>query len=296
MIADLTQLYRPRAAAATPRMTVLDLHCHSTASDGMLTPEELVDRAAQQHVDVLALTDHDTVAGLAEAATRARSHGLTLVPGVEISVSWNSATVHIVGLRLDPGHDGLLDGLARNRAGREDRARRMGEELARIGIPGAFEGARQRAANQELISRTHFARFLVDSGRVKDMKAVFRRFLIKGKPGYVTHQWASLAESVQWIHAAGGQAVLAHPARYLMGKERLRLLITEFRELGGEAIEVVSSSHTPAQVPVIADLAVEFGLLASAGSDFHAPGEGGRELGRMPAMPARCTPVWSTWT
>jgi len=276
-------------------MSVFDLHCHSNASDGVLTPEELVERAVLQKVDVLSLTDHDTVAGVAAASACAQSHPLRLVPGVEISITWNGATVHIVGLRLDPANDGLLAGLARNRAGREDRARRMGEELARIGIPGAFAEAGNRAGNREVISRTHFARFLVESGRVKDMKTVFRKYLVKGKPGYVAHQWASLAEAVEWIRAAGGQAVLAHPGRYQMGRERLRLLIDDFKSQGGEGIEVVSGSHTPDQIPVFADIAVEFGLLASAGSDFHAPGEGGRELGRLQALPARCTPVWRDW-
>jgi predicted metal-dependent phosphoesterase TrpH len=171
----------------------------------------------------------------------------------------------------------------------------MADELARLGIPGALEGAYKFAGNQDLIGRTHFARFLVERGVVKDVKTVFRKFLVKGKPGYVPHQWASLEEALVWIRAAGGQAVVAHPGRYQMGREKMRLLLSEFKHLGGDAIEVVTGSHTPDQVPIYADLAVEFDLMASVGSDFHAPGEGGRELGRLQALPTRCRPLWSTW-
>jgi predicted metal-dependent phosphoesterase TrpH len=276
-------------------MTVYDLHCHSSASDGTLTPGALVERAVGCQVGVLALTDHDTLQGYAEARAAAQAHGLDLVSGVEISVTWNKSTVHVVGLRLDPDNAVLQAGLLANRTGRDERARRMGEALARLGIAGAYEGARERAGNKELISRTHFGRFLVDQGVCTNMKSVFKRFLVKGKPGYVEHQWASLSQSIEWIRAAGGQAVLAHPGRYTMGREKLRLLIDDFKTLGGVALEVVSGSHTAEQTPQMAALAIEYGLLASAGSDFHSPGEGGRELGRMQAMPADCTPIWQDW-
>lgn len=276
-------------------MPVFDLHCHSTASDGVLSPELLVARAHEQGVHVLALTDHDATAGLAGAAARARELGLELVNGVEVSVTWGRQTVHIVGLHVDPAHAGLTDGLAANRHGRAERARRMAEALAEVGIAGALEGAYQYADNKELIGRTHFARFMVEEGHVKDMKTVFKKYLVQGKPGYVHHEWAGLEAAVAWIHAAGGQAVLAHPGRYNMGKEKLRLLMAEFRDLGGAAIEVATGSHTPDQVPVFAALAGEFGFLASAGSDFHAPGEGGRELGRRLDLPPGCIPVWRDW-
>lgn len=233
-------------------MPVFDLHCHSTASDGVLPPELLVARAHEQGVDVLALTDHDETSGLAAAAERARELGIELVNGVEISITWGGQTVHIVGLRVDTRHSGLL-------------------------------------------GRTHFARFLVEEGHVKDVKTVFKKYLVKGKPGFVHHEWASLQQAVEWIHAAGGLAVLAHPGRYSMGKEKLRLLMAEFRDLGGEAIEVATGSHTPDQVPLFAAYAREYGLLASVGSDFHAPGEGGRELGRRLELPADCRPVWHNW-
>jgi predicted metal-dependent phosphoesterase TrpH len=276
-------------------MTVYDLHCHSTASDGVLSPRALVERAASMGVHVLALTDHDELRGLDEAWAVADELGIRLVRGVEISISWGGHTIHVVGLNVDSDDPILARGLASNRGGRAERARRMADELARLGIPGALEGAYKFAGNQDLIGRTHFARFLVERGVVKDVKTVFKKFLVKGKPGYVPHQWASLEEALVWIRAAGGQAVLAHPGRYQMGREKMRLLLSEFKHLGGDAIEVVTGSHTPDQVPVYADLAVEFDLMASVGSDFHAPGEGGRELGRLPALPTRCRPLWSAW-
>jgi 3',5'-nucleoside bisphosphate phosphatase len=276
-------------------MTVFDLHCHSTASDGVLTPRALVERATGMGVDVLALTDHDELRGLEEAAATAAAQGIRLIPGVEVSVTWSGSTVHVVGLAVDPAHPGLVAGLAGNRGGRAARARAMSDELARMGIAGALEGAYAYADNRDLIGRTHFARFLVERGVVKDVKTVFKKFLVKGKPGYVHHEWAALADALAWIRAAGGVSVLAHPGRYHFGPERMRRLLAEFRELGGDGIEVVTGSHTAEQIPVYADLAVEYGLMASVGSDFHAPGEGGRELGRLVRLPERCRPIWQAW-
>lgn len=276
-------------------MPVYDLHSHSTASDGVLSPSELVCRAAEQGVDFLALTDHDDTRGLVEARATAAAQGIEVVAGVEVSITWRNSTVHIVGLRVDPAAAGLADGLHRNRAGRAMRAERMADDLARLGIAGALEGAYAFAGNKDLIGRTHFARFLVERGVVKDVKTVFKKYLVKGKPGYVHHEWASLADAVAWIHAAGGLSVLAHPGRYHFGRERMRDFLKEFKELGGDAIEVVTGSHTADQVPVYADLAVEFDFRASVGSDFHAPGEGGRELGRLMPLPPRCRPVWESW-
>lgn len=276
-------------------LLIFDLHCHSTASDGVLTPAALVARAHEQGVDVLSLTDHDDVRGQADAARAAEALGLRYITGVEISVTWSGHTLHVVGLGVDPEHPDLLAGLAANRAGRAERASRMDEALARVGIRGALAGAYAYAVNPDLIGRTHFARFLVEEGYVKDVKTVFKKYLVKGKPGYVHHEWASLPAAVQWIHAAGGQAVLAHPGRCSFGKDKMRALLAEFRDLGGEAIEVVTGSHTPEQVPLFAELAHEFGLYASCGSDFHAPGEGGRELGRLMPLPSLCRPLWTTW-
>ena len=277
-----------------------DLHCHSTVSDGLLSPADLVARAAGRGVRVLALTDHDDLDGLAEARAAAERHGVQFIDGVEISVSWRSHTIHVVGLHIDPAYPPLVEGVAEVRRGRGERARLMAESLARSGIGGALEGAYRFASNSEMIGRTHFARFLVDSGRCKDVKSVFRNYLIKGKPGYVSHQWAPLEDVVNWIKGSGGVAVLAHPGRYVsgkkpMGRSTLRELIAEFVELGGQALEVVSGSHTPAQYAEFGRIAREFDLLASCGSDFHAPGESWRDLGRLPDLPLDCRPVWEAW-
>ncbi len=276
-------------------MKVFDLHSHSTTSDGVLTPGMLVSRAHEKGVDVLALTDHDDMRGLVEARARAQTLGLEVVAGVEISTTWAGHTIHVLGLGVHPAHAGLQSLLQANRDGRTDRARHMAESLARQGIAGALEGAYAFAANPDLIGRTHFARFLVEDGHARNMQAVFKKYLIKGKPGFVAHEWACLADVVEQIRAAEGQAVLAHPGRYPFGGERMRQLLAEFRDLGGEGIEVVSGGHRADQVPVYGRLAVEFGLLASSGSDFHAPDEGGRELGRLMPLPPDCRPIWAGW-
>ncbi|TCS71571.1 hypothetical protein EDC61_109117 [Sulfuritortus calidifontis] len=276
-------------------MSPYDLHCHSRVSDGTLSPRELVLRACEQGVKVLALTDHDDVRGLAEARAAAEDCGIELVAGVEVSVTWGGNTVHIVGLQVDPEHEQIVAGLERNRAGRAERARKIAEALAKLGIAGALEGAYALAENKELIGRSHFARFLVEKGHVRNIKAVFKKYLVKGKPGYVHHEWAQLAEAVGWIRAAGGMAVLAHPGRYMMGKEKRHLLFEEFKAAGGEAVEVVCGSHTQDQALIYADYAQTYGLYASVGSDFHAPGENGRELGKLPPLPEHCRPVWSAW-
>ncbi|MEQ1813025.1 MAG: 3',5'-nucleoside bisphosphate phosphatase [Candidatus Nitrotoga sp.] len=277
-----------------------DLHCHSTISDGLLPPTELLARAAGRDVKVLALTDHDDISGLAEAATAATQHGIQLINGVEISVSWRSHTLHILGLHIDPTNEDLLAGLREIRKGRGIRAQLMAQSLAKIGIAGALEGSYRYATNPEIIGRTHFARFLVENGYSKDVRSVFKNYLIKGKPGYITHQWAILKDAVKWIVNSGGIAVLAHPGRYTsgrkgMGKPTLRELLREFHDLGGRGIEVVSGSHTPEQYAEFARYAKEFNLLASCGSDFHGPGESYRDLGHLPDFPLDCIPVWQAW-
>lgn len=272
----------------------IDLHSHSTVSDGTLTPAQLVAHAAQRGVRVLALTDHDDVAGLAEAAEAAAQQGVALVNGVEISVSWHGRTLHVVGLRIAPGDPALTDGLSAIRAGRFHRAEGMAASLEKGGIPGSLEGAR-RYASRGIISRTHFARFLVERGHARDVGAVFRKFLVKGKPGYVEHRWAALEDAVNWIRGSGGVAVLAHPGRYDLGRTNMAALLAEFRELGGGAVEVVTGSHTPDQYQHFARLAWQFGLQSSMGSDYHGPGHGYLEMGRLPDLPANCTPVWLDW-
>lgn len=273
---------------------LIDLHSHSTVSDGTMTPAELVAHAAGRGVRVLALTDHDDTAGLAEAAETASCYDIALVHGVEISVTWRKRTLHIVGLRIDPDHAPLADGLQALRNGRHVRARGMAESLEKIGIEGSLEGA-YRHAKEGIISRTHFARFLVEQGHAKDARSVFKKYLVKGKPGYFEHSWASLEDALGWITGSGGVAVLAHPGRYDLGRTNMLLLLEEFRHLGGSAIEVVTGSHTADQYQEFARLAHQFGLQASQGSDYHGPGHAYIEMGCLPALPPGCVPVWQGW-
>jgi 3',5'-nucleoside bisphosphate phosphatase len=277
------------------RTSNYDLHSHTTRSDGVMLPAALVERAASRAVRVLAITDHDDVSGLAEARAAAAGTGIELIDGVEISVSWNDHTLHVVGLRVDPGNEALQQGLRQNRSGRNARAERMAAGLAGIGIAGALEGARRHVTNPELVSRTHFARFLVQAGHARSTHAVFDRYLGTGKPGYVPHAWASLEQATQWIAAAGGVAVLAHPGRYKLDEPDRAELLRRFRDLGGSAVEVVTGSHAPEEFDYWARRAREFGLFASVGSDFHGPRDSSRDLGDLPPLPAGCRPVWQAF-
>ncbi len=272
-----------------------DLHCHSTRSDGLLAPAAVVERAAARGVDVLALTDHDEVSGLPEARAAAIAASIEFVCGTELSVSWEDQTIHVVGLRIDPTNAALNAGLAAIRDGRASRARRMGDALAAAGIPGAYEGALKYVTSERLVSRTHFARWLVEAGYAREVKDVFKRYLVAGKPGHVAQAWATLGQAVDWIHVAGGQAVIAHPGRYRVGASGMRRLLGEFRDAGGDAIEVLSSAHTPAQYAEFATLCRVFGLRASSGSDYHGPGESWMDLGDLPPLPAGVVPVWQDW-
>ena len=270
-----------------------DLHCHSVVSDGTLTPEELAPRAAANGVELWALTDHDEIGGQHRAAAAARAAGMRYLTGTEISVTFADLTVHIVGLGFDPDHPAMVQGLARTRGGREARAREMSEDLARVGIKGAYEGALKYVGNPDLISRTHFARFMVDSGVCRDTSEVFRKYLTDGKPGFVPHRWATLGDAVGWIREAGGVAVIAHPGRYNHPNATCEYaLFTEFIGHGGQAVEVVTGSHSAAEFVKYADMAVEFGLAASRGSDFHSPDESHTDLGKLPYLEGRLTPVW----
>jgi len=272
-----------------------DLHCHSTHSDGLLAPAAVVARAKERGVDVLALTDHDELSGLAEARDAALAAGITLICGSELSVTWAGITIHIVALGIDPTNAALSEGLAGIRSGRSTRARRIGDALADAGIHGAYEGAMRYVTSERLVSRTHFARYLVEAGHAREMKDVFERYLTPGKPGHVTHDWATLSQAVGWIHAAGGQAVIAHPGRYPVNARGLRRLLTEFRDTGGDAIEVVSPSHARKQYAEFATHARILGLRGSCGSDWHGPGESWMELGALPDMPVGVVPVWKDW-
>ena len=273
-----------------------DLHCHSTTSDGTLTPEQLAARAAANGVDLWALTDHDEVGGQQQALEAARAQGMKYLTGVEISVTFADVTVHIVGLGFDHTDPRMMEGLADTRDGRGPRARAMAEQLAQVGIHGAYEGALKYVGNPRLISRTHFARFLVDSGVCRDTSEVFRKYLTEGKPGYVPHRWAKLGDAVKWITQSGGIAVIAHPARYKFTPNEEYALFSEFKQHGGQGVEVVTGSHTAAEAVRYADMAREFGLAASRGSDFHSPDESHVDLGKLPPLPADLTPVWSLLT
>jgi predicted metal-dependent phosphoesterase TrpH len=278
----------------TPQPNV-DLHCHSVVSDGTLSPVDLVERAHRNGVDLLALTDHDEVSGLEAAQARADELGLRFVPGVEVSVTWSGETIHIVGLRIDRTDPVLLAGLDRTRNGRDDRAREIADQLQAAGIPDAYEGALRYAGNPELVSRSHFARYIVETGTCATVDEVFRRFLVEGRPGHVPHRWASLVDAVGWIRGAGGIAVMAHPGRYRISSMARDLLLGEFRDAGGQGIEVVSGSHTPDQYAQYAQVAIRFGLWASRGSDFHGPGESRCDLGSLPPLPRSLRPVWQDW-
>ena len=273
-----------------------DLHCHSTVSDGTLEPEALAARAAAQGVTLWSLTDHDEIGGQERAARAALAHGIDYLSGTEISVTFAHATVHIVGLGFDPSDPALVAGLNQTRSGRTRRAQDMAAELEKVGIPNAFEGSRKYIANPELISRAHFARYIVELGKAKDMGDVFKRYLAQGKPGYVPHQWASLKDAVHWIVDAGGAAVVAHPARYGLTPTEEFALFSEFKAHGGTGVEVVTGSHTPAEYTIYADIAKEFGLLASRGSDFHGPVDSRIDLGTLPPLPSGLTPVWEALT
>ena len=261
-------------------------------SDGTLTPEELAARAAANGVELWALTDHDEIGGQHRARAAAHANGLKYLTGTEISVTFANETVHIVGLGFDPDDAEMQRGLHDTRGGRGARAREMSDQLAQVGIKDAYEGALKFVGNPELISRTHFARFMVESGACKDTNEVFRKYLTEGKPGFVEHRWASLRDAVTWIVGAGGLAVIAHPARYKFSANEEFALFTEFKGFGGQGVEVVTGSHSAAESVIYAATAIEFGLVASRGSDFHSPDESRTDLGALPDLPGQLTPVW----
>lgn len=269
-----------------------DLHCHSNVSDGTLTPEEVAARAHRNGVELWSLTDHDEIGGQERARDAAHRLGMSYLSGSEISVTFAGRTVHIVGLGFDANDTDLAHGLAVTRGGREQRARNMAADLERVGVHGAFEGALKYVGNPDLISRTHFARYMVEIGVCKELSDVFKRYLTEGKPGYVEHRWAKLSDAVRWITEAGGVAVIAHPGRYDLTPNEEFALFAEFKALGGLGVEVVTGSHTVPEYQKYADLACELDLLASRGSDFHDPKESHTDLGTLPALPKRVRPVW----
>jgi predicted metal-dependent phosphoesterase TrpH len=269
-----------------------DLHCHSVVSDGTLTPEVLAARAKANGVQLWALTDHDEVGGQDRAMAAAKAEGMKYLTGVEISITFVGKTIHIVGLGFDHKNPALVQGLHNTRGGRSERAKEMSAGLAKVGIQGAYEGSLKYVGNPELISRTHFARFLVETGVCKDTSEVFRKYLTEKKPGFVPHRWASLENAVTWITGAGGMAVIAHPARYGLTANEEFALFTEFKNHGGRGVEVITGSHSSADALQYAETALEFELAASRGSDFHSPEESHTDLGTLPWLPGKLTPVW----
>lgn len=279
---------------SSPLLNV-DLHCHSTISDGVLAPADVAARAAANGVDVWALTDHDEIRGIAQARAAALDLGMRYVTGVEISVTWAGRTIHIVGLNIDETNDELLAGLVMTRSGRQRRAEDMAADLAKAGIPNVYQGALKYVGNPDLISRSHFARYLVEIGVCENVSAVFKKFLTEGKPGFVPHRWATLAEAVGWIRRSGGVAVVAHPGRYDLSPIAFDAFFREFKAYGGSAIEVVTGSHTVDQYLEYTKVANQYGFMGSRGSDFHSPDDTSADLGRLPSLAKELKPVWDGW-
>ena len=271
----------------------IDLHTHSSYSDGVLTPAALVERASANRVEVLALTDHDETGGLAEAAGAACEAGIAFVPGVEVSVTWAGLTLHVVGLGIDATNAALVEGLAGIRLSRGLRAVQIAEQLAAAGIPDSLAGASRLAGDAAAIGRTHFARFLVEQGCAADTQSAFKKYLGRAGCAYVTHRWASLGHAVAWIHGAGGRAVLAHPDRYGLTPVQMHALFDEFKELGGNALELSGGSH--ANPVALLRSAKHFGFSLSAGSDFHAAVKGAADVGEIPPIPDCASTLWQDW-
>lgn len=273
----------------------VDLHSHSNISDGLLAPAEVAARAKANGVDLWALTDHDELDGIPAARSAAAAIGLDYVSGLEISITWASQTVHIVGLNIDETNEQLALGLKATRSGRERRAKEMATQLAKVGIPDAYEGALKFVGNPDLISRTHFARYIIERGVCSNLPEVFRHYLTEGKPGFIAHRWATLSQAVGWIRGAGGVAVVAHPGRYKFSRLEAEEFFNAFKDLGGKAIEVMTGSHTVDQYGIYAKVAQHYGFQASRGSDFHGPGESRVDLGALPPFPPGLVPVWRNW-
>lgn len=270
-----------------------DFHCHSTASDGQLSPSDVVTRAYNNGVNCLSLTDHDTTAGLGDAITCANKMGIRLVPGIELSAKWSHQCFHIIGLGIDPQNSELDQGIKRTQSLREQRASAIGVRLAKKGIPGCYESAK-KIAGTGMITRTHFAKHLVEQNYVETMQQAFDRYLVRGKPGFVATEWPELERVVAWIRGAGGIPVLAHPRRYKITATRLRQLLTQFKDLGGAGIEVVCGNSNANDIQESARLARRFELSGSVGSDFHSPDNKWIELGRLQPLPDDVEPVWNS--
>jgi len=273
---------------------IYDLHCHSTASDGSLSPTELLAFAAERKVDFLALTDHDTTDGIAEALLKADTLHTNLITGIELSTQWKGQSIHIVGLNFNIDSEALQATVARQKQRRIDRAKEISTNLEKVGIENAYDGAQRYA--QGVVVRPHFARYLVELGVVSSINSAFKKYLGPGKPGDVPNIWVDLPGVIETIAAAGGVPVLAHPGKYKMTRTKLKRLVGHFKELGGQAIEVVSGSQRENDTRCFADIAIDYDLHCSCGSDFHAPGQPWQNLGILPQLPSQCRPVWDKFS
>lgn len=273
-----------------------DLHCHSIFSDGTLTPEVLAARASAHGVTLWSLTDHDILDGQVRARQAAYDLKLDYCCGVEISVTWAQQTIHILGLNIDPLSSVLLEGLASLRSGRVVRAQKIGTALEKLGITGSYQGALRYAYHPDLISRTHFARYLLDAGVCQTISEVFKRYLGEGCPAYIAHRWTELSQAIEWIQAAGGVAVIAHPGRYSLSYLQQQMLFESFKNFGGVGIEVVTGNHTPDQCNEYAKIAMEYDFFASRGSDFHGVEGRYTDLGDLPELPKGIRPIWECWS
>jgi len=276
-------------------MPLIDLHSHSQCSDGSLSPADLVALAVRAGVKALALTDHDSVDGIAEASAAAAGTGLTLIAGVELSAIWGVHNIHVVGLQVDIENPVLKAGLAQQAGARAERGRQMGAKLEALGLKGAYEGALALASSPDGLSRTHMAQWLFDAGHVSTIQQAFDKYLGPRKPAAVPMPWASLADVVAWIKAAGGVAVVAHPGRYDMSRTKMRQLLADFKALGGDGMEVATATEKPDMVAYLGRLSQQLELLASQGSDYHGKPAPWIALGRFPTLPAGCVPVWTAW-
>jgi predicted metal-dependent phosphoesterase TrpH len=270
-----------------------DLHTHTNASDGKLSPDKLLQDAAAAGVDLLAITDHDTVAGL-QSLTPRESGDCKLIHGIELSTTWRKIAIHVVGLNINMNNPILLAGISRQQEARHARAGIIAERLEKLGYTGVYEGA-AKLAGAGGIARPHFAQYLEDSGQIKSVAEAFRKHLGPGKPGDVKESWASLDEVLEWIHAAKGSAVLAHPAKYKLSNLKLEEMAKDFAAAGGDALEVVSGRQERSITRRLGKLANRCELLASAGSDFHRPSKYWAALGEVEKLPVDCTPVWQNW-
>jgi len=268
-----------------------DLHCHSTASDGTLSPTEVVERAQQQGVTSLALTDHDTINGQAEAAEAARKNNINFIPGIEISTTWENKCFHIVGLNIDPENQSLISNISQLQELRTERAKKIAYKLEKRRVPNAYEAV-VKMAKGGMITRAHFANFLLENNYVNTNQQAFDRYLGKGKTAFVSTVWADLHETVGWINQAGGTAVVAHPLRYKLTASWMRRFLSAFKEVGGQGIEVITGRSSAEEIRKSLAFANQFQLSASVGSDFHTPANQWVELGRLAPLPENTQAVW----